>query len=339
VRSVEPNRILLDCGGIIKVWREFFSGSGENAAVVSVGSRSTLVCLAEDGRLINAVSLDIGLKDFSALEGSAEQTETAERLAQDMRSVLELFGCVEPTELPIFVLSDGSSAMRAVVSCLASAGLKAEAALPKIQRSETQGRLSVQDVYEYRVPIGLGLCAFQTRAEQLNIFERLYTPAVEEGKKRWLYSPKMAGVVAAVMLVVLLVVIYLVDVASLNAIERHLKGPGVGTSGSLHVQRQKLIKTVALQRPNVLQLMSEINASGAEGVMLDSLHFKKGRAVTISGRVQNAEQLYKFQKSLLDNKGINEVKIQKTAKDSKSGKLTFTITFHYKNFTKKTSRT
>ena len=180
VRDFEPARILLDCEGIIKAWRAFFSAEEKDAVVVSMTTRSTQVCLAEDGRLSNAVVLDMGTEDL------AEQTETTERFVQDMRSVLDLFGYAEPAKLPVFVLSDGSAAYVGIVSSLRSAGLNARAALPDIKKLRAQTKLQVEEAYEYRVPIGLALMALEGRTNELNIFERLYQPAKKEEKRHWL---------------------------------------------------------------------------------------------------------------------------------------------------------
>jgi len=341
VRGFRPAKILLDYEGIVKAWRAFFSGNERRAVVVSIGSRNTQVCLAEHGRLVNAVSLDTGMKDFSAVQedsigeqGLAEQTETAERFAQDMRSVLELFGYAEPAELPVFVLSDGSGMIESIVSCLESAGLNVAAALPEIKKLRAQMELGAEDIYEYRVPIGLALMALEARAEELNIFERLYNPAGEAKKKHWLYSPKAACAIVAVMLAALVIVSYAVDAASSNAIKKRLSASASGTNMNQLMQRQKLIKTVAQERPDLLQLLNEINTKDSGGIMLDSFHFKKGKPVTISGQAPGTDQLYKFQATLLDKKGITNVIIQNTSKDAKGGKLKFTMTFHYKSFSK-----
>ncbi|MHC4750385.1 MAG: hypothetical protein ACYTFW_10975 [Planctomycetota bacterium] len=117
VRSFEPAKILLDCEGIVKAWRVFFSRNEENAVVVSTGARNTQVCLAEDGRLVNAMVLDMGMEDFAAGQAE-EQTEATERFAQDLTSVLELFDSGQSGEVPVFVLSDGSAAYVSIVSSL-----------------------------------------------------------------------------------------------------------------------------------------------------------------------------------------------------------------------------
>ncbi|MCK5175256.1 MAG: hypothetical protein KAR47_17815, partial [Planctomycetes bacterium] len=104
VAGIRPEKIMLNCEGIVKAWKTIFSGDNRQGLVLDIGVHSTQVCMVEDGRLGNAASLDMGTKDFSA-----GQAETAERFAQDMRSILKLFGVDEPAGLPIFVLSDGQT--------------------------------------------------------------------------------------------------------------------------------------------------------------------------------------------------------------------------------------
>jgi len=299
IHGFEPEKILLDCEAIVRAWTEFFSetssklsvfGQDAQAAVVSVGVRNTQVCLAERRRLINAVSLDVGMRDFSA----AEEAETFERFAQDMRSVLELFGYEQPAQLPVFVLSDGSAAMKRVVSNLETAGLKVATACPQIQKIKAQAELGAEDIYEYRVPIGLALMALDGDTAELNIFERLYRPAKEQLKKHWLYSLKLTGAIAAVMLAVLVTVMYVRDVTG----AKRLGKLAANTNYEGLMRQYKLIQTVASQRPDLMELLDQVNTSGSGGIQLDSFHFKKGTPVRISGQLQNADQLYKFQQSL-----------------------------------------
>ncbi len=334
VCDFEPTKILLDCEGIIEAWKALFSAKEKDAVVVSIQARNTQVCLAEDGRLSNAVVLDMGTEDL------AEQTETFERFVQDMRSVLDLFGYAEPAKLPVFVLSDGSAAYVGIVSSLRSAGLNARAALPDIKKLREQTELQVEEAYEYRVSIGLALMALEERTNDLNIFERLYNPAKKEEKKHWLYSPKVTCVIASMMLILLVVVSYAVDVASPGAIEKRLEASLSDTDMNMLMQRQKLIKTVASQRPDLLDLINQVVESGDRGIKLESLYFKKGQRVTINGQAPGNEQLYRFEKSLQDRTSIKDVKMTSTrdtrgsTRDTRGRGLSFTITFHYRNFTK-----
>jgi Tfp pilus assembly PilM family ATPase len=343
VQGFEPAKILLDCEGIVKAWREIFSGNQQDAVVVSISARNTQVCLAQNGRLSNAVVLDMGTDDFvetsrdmavSVGAGFTDQTETTERFIQDIRSVLELFGCAEPAGLPLFVLSDVSAEQEVIVSCLKSAGLNVSAAYPQTEKLDGRTRLGPEDIYEYRVPIGLALTALDGETDGLNIFEDLYVPAGEAKRKRRLYSPKVAYVIAAVMLLLLVIISYAVDVARPGAIEKRLSITNAGTDIEHIIERQKLIKSVAEQRIDLLALLNLINKVDAPGIKLNKLDFKKGRTISLSGQTKDNDQLYKFQKSLMGIKGITEVNISNATPNSKTKKVDFTVTFHYKDFTK-----
>ena len=333
VRSLEPEKIMLDCEGTVKAWRTFFAGDERNAVVVSMAMQNMQVCLVEDGRLNNAVVLDMGADDFAA-EAVEEQTQTFERFIQDMRSVLELFGYAEQAELPVFVLSDGDAAYVSIVSSLRSAGLNARVALPDLKELRVSNEIGVEGIYKNRVPIGLGLMALEASEDELNIFKHLYSPAGKGEKKHWLYSPKVTCTIATVMLVLLVVLSYAVDVASPGAIEKRLNASGSKADINLLMQRQKLIKAVAQQRPDLLDLLGQVSASGDRGIKLESFHFKKGQPVTISGQASSSDQLYKFEKSMQDRSSIKDVKMT-SSPDTKTKKLKFSITFHYKNFTTK----
>jgi len=343
VRGFEPARILLDCEAIVTASRTVFSLNKQDALVVSLTARSTQLCLVEGGHLSNAVVLDIGLDDYLQtsvnLPGGADlfdQTEVTDRLSQDIRSVLESSGYSEQAHLPVFVLSDGNDAIESIVSCLRSAGLDARVALPElgILRSQSESEFDVAQLYEYKLPIGLALMALEKPADGLNLFENLYEPTGTKKKDYGFYSLKIAGAIAAVLLIVLAIVSYGLD----SATEKRLSKLTSEAGFKELVQRQTLLKTVAQQRPDLLQLLSDINSGDSRGITLDSFYFKKGQPVSISGQVQDNDQLYDFQKSLLDKKGITDVNIQNTSRDSKTKRLKFTMTFNYKTFTKKSTQ-
>jgi hypothetical protein len=323
---------------------------------------------------------------------------------------LELFGYNGQEELPVFVLSDDSEAHEAVVSSLKSAGLNVRAAFPQIEKLDTRTRLHPTDIYEYRVPIGLALTAIDGDTDRLNIFEQVYLSPSEAKSKSRLDSTKAAVAVAAVMLVLLVIVAYAVDVASKGAIEKRLKDAGLGSAIKQLTERQKLIKSIESQRPDLLELLNQIHTSllfsakldfqtdldkgtipeemmqqfeenkatlsqratvsveqegtkwlitnrlkkysirkegsrlkiydttANAGITLDKLDFKMGRPVSITAQTRSAEEMYKFQESLLAIKGISEVKIQNPNRDNKTKKLKFTMTFHYRDFTGKRKR-
>ena len=331
VGNIQPTKILLDCEGVTKAWKVFFSGNEKKAVVVSMATQSTQVCLVEDGRLCNAMLLDTGTDDLVTAD-EAEQMQTSERFIQDMISVLELFGCNQ-AELPIFLLSDGNSKHMNIVSSLNSAGLDAQIALPDIKELRTASEIGIEDIYEYRAAIGLGLMAFETSKNELNIFKHIYKPTSQKEKKHWIYTPKITCGIAAAMLVLFLIIFSVVEIARPRAVEKRLNATASNADLNSLLQRQTLILSIAQQRPDLLDLLGQINASGENGIKLESFHFKKGQPVTITGEAPGNEQLYKFEKNLQDRKNIKSVKMN-PSEDTKTKKIKFTITFHYRNFTK-----
>ena len=336
VRCFKPAKILLNCEGIVKIWEVFFSGNKDNAVVLSTGSHNTQVCLVEQGRLSNAVVLDIGIEDFSA-DVTEQQTETTERFAQDMRSVLDLFGCSNQDELPVFVLSDGSASYVSIVSSLRLAGLNARVATPDIDGLMAKSELSDEDIYKYRMPLGLALMAFDEDADELNIFEHLYTPLQKTAQRHWLYAPKASFAIACIMLVLLVIVSYSVDIAGPDSIEKRIEESISDVDMNQLVKRQQLIRTVARERPDLLDLLKLINERGEKGITLTALNFKKGQPVSITGQASSNDQLSRYEKNLQDTKGIEKVNYTANT-NTKSKKITFTMTFNYKNFSKKTTR-
>ena len=336
VRCFKPAKILLNCEGIVKIWEVFFSGNKDNAVVLSTGSHNTQVCLVREGRLSNAVVLDIGIEDFTA-EVTDEQTEATERFAQDMRSVLDLFGCSNQEELPVFVLSDGGASYVSIVSSLRLAGLNARVAAPALNGLMAKSELSDEDIYQYRTPIGLALMAFDAGADELNLFERLYNPVRKVVQRHWLYAPKVTIAIASIMLVLLVIVSYAVDIAGPNSIEKRLEASVSDVDMNMLVKRQQLIKTVARERPDLLELLKVVNESGERGITLTGLFFKKGQPVSISGQASSNDQLSRYEKKLQNTKGIEKVNYTANTK-AKSKNITFTMTFDYKNFGKKTTK-
>ena len=337
VQSLKPERILLDCEGVVQAWRTVFGGTEHKAVVLSVAKRSTHACLVEDGRLSNAVVLDAGVEDLAA-NGGIEQTEAMEMFTQDMRGVLELFGCAKQADVPVFVLSDGSAGHVSIVSALRLVQVNARVALPHVHKSESEGGIGAEGLYDYRAPIGLALLALEQDGEALNIFERLYNLEGKEQKKSWLYSPKAAAAAACLMLALLAIVSFAVDVASPDAIEKRLKASISDVDMDQLLEKNRLMQAVARQRPDMLELLKAVNESGGRGITLNSILFKKGQPVSVTGQANSNDDLSRFEKSLQANKSIGEVNPPTATTDSKTRKITFTITFHYKNFTKKTTK-
>lgn len=337
VRQFEPSKIFMDCEAIVKTWKVCFADVrklSQKTIIKNAREHDMQVCLAEDGILTNATGIDLGNVDFANQNSSADET-VAQRLVHDLRNITNLFGFTEPTQTPIYVLSDGNNITKKIVSSLKAGSLKVQTVAPKPEKIKSKTTLTAAQLYEYRVPIGLGLLALDNQYKPLNIFEHLYKPKAANKKVNWRNSPKITAALAVLMLVLTVFTFYLSDVAKLGTIEKKFHNPAKKINCTELIERQRLIKTIASKRPDMLDLINKLNTDSTDGIELDRLDFKKGRPVTIAGHAKKSEQLYKYEKSLMDVKGIKKVKIQNTSKDTKTKKLSFTIIFDYKTFSRK----
>ena len=214
---------------------------------------------------------------------------------------------------------------------MTEAGLHAKVAVPRAETLAMAAGLELKDIYAHRVPIGLGLMALDGGDTTLDLGRRINAEHEEKKVRSAKYSTVLAGAVAAIVLVALVATCYLLDVAGAKKLDA-LVGQAEFEQAR---QRQVLLKTIVRHRPDMLGLLTDINAGENNGVILDGFHFKKGQSVSVDGQAGNPEQMWKFQTNLLDQKHITDVEISSQSQDPKTKKIKFTMVFHYKGFTKK----
>jgi hypothetical protein len=370
VRMLRPARAILDCEAVITVWKELFSGYEQNAVIINAGTHNMQICLAINGLLCDAVTLDMGTADLGENK-SREENEAMERLVRDTKSVMDLFSVEQSIDVPVIILSDGSTIYETLTTTLKSAGLNVRSAIPSIKKLESDN-LGLKEIFEYRTPIGLALMGLDGRNNELNLFTYLIKPFGEKVKKHWLYNLQITGTIAAVMLLLFVMISYTVLAGSSKVMNEKLSSL---TSQTNIIEKQNLLREIANQRVDILALLTEVNKSGQSslpssgskinpaaqrpnpqpgpsvqsGIELESFHFKRGQVVTITGQAQSKEKLENFEESLLNNKDIRDVHVAinsstgSTASKNQGGPsgpggsgnkgFSFTITFHYKNFT------
>jgi hypothetical protein len=334
VRDFRPGRILLSCEGTAKAWESLFSDRQPQALLVSIHAENTQVCLVQDGVVAQAAMLGTGMADLLSPGSPAapgQLTDTVEWFAQDLRTTLASFGWNESTSWPILVLSDGSQAMNSIIEALNASGVPAKASVPEAKNLRLPSGFETKDIYDYRTPLGLSLIALEKPAGTLNLFERIAQQEEQEKATSAWRNVVLAGAVAVALLIVLIVTVYLTDVASAKRWAALTARPDFETAR----QHQALLKTVARHRPDMLDLLTSINAGKNDGIVLDSLHFRKGQTVTVAGQAGNTEQMWAFEKNLRAHKDITNVAIVNPTQDNKTKKIKFTITFNYRNFSKK----
>jgi len=336
VHDFRPGSIVLSCEGTAQAWQSLFSEREPHAVLVSIGAENTQVCLVDNGEVAHAALLSTTMGDLTPSGDDTEaepSTHLLERFAQDMKTILESFGWNGSSRWPILVLSDGGPALARIVESLNAAGLPARASVPDARRLKTPSGFTTQDLYEYRTPLGLSLLALEKPSAALNLFERIAEQEQQEKTISAWRNVILAGAVAAVVLIVLLVTSYLTDVAAAQRWTELAADPALEAQR----QHQTMLKTVARHRPDLLQLLADVNAGSNDGIVLDTLHFRKGQVVTITGQAGSQEQLWKFDANLRGQKakGIDTVVLANQVVDTKTKKIKFTMTFTYKTFSQK----
>ena len=349
VRPLAPDRLMLSCEGLVNAWTTLFADSKQSdTVVISMDGRSTQVCLVEAGLLSHAAIIDVGTEDLVGdhlgvpsyrTDQAGGQTEIEERFVQDLKAVLE--GLRQPSRQdlwPVAVLSDGSPVLEYVAGLLRGAGLQAMVATPKA--GTIQATLSPGQWYEYRTALGLAVMMIESsppegQAAGLDLFTNLYRPPGEEQARTPVLSSRTASVIAAAALVGALLISYVTDLALAGRLKGLVEEHKVVELKALRDARQ----SVARYRPDILALLKEINTGATEGgIVLDSLHFKRGQTVQIIGQADQPEQLYAFEQALPKKEGIRGVRIDKSVPDNQTKKVKFTVTFQYKDFTQKGAR-
>lgn len=235
-------------------------------------------------------------------------------------------------------MSEDAAAHKRLISYLKEAGINASVAAPRSGAMKSSEEISPKDAAEYIGPIGAAMLALDPEPDELNLFEDLYSAAGTGRASQAAGLLKRPCVITVAMVVLFVLVSYAVDKASLAQLRKHIYSesgnPGATNAAAL-IEQQQMRKTVAVQRPDVLDLLGKISESSPDGMILDTITFKKRQAVTIGGSCKSYDQLYEFQKKLGEQSGIKEVRIQSSAVDKKKSKVGFKMTFHYKNFTRK----
>jgi len=328
VKDFRPRTILLSCEGTAKAWQSLFSNRETQALVLSVGAENAQVCLVQNGLITRAGVLDMGM---AALSPASETAALMDRFLHELQIMLTSFGWDGTGPWPVVVLSDGGEAIARLVEQLNAAGVSARALVADGANLRLPAGFGAKETYEYRTPLGLALLALDRSSGALNLFDRvLQEQEAEKAASAW-RSVALAGAAAAVMLIVLLLTVYFTDVASAKRWDAMARQPEFQAS----LQQQSLVKTVARNRPDMLELLTLINAGQNEGVVLDAFQFKKGQAVSVTGQADNMEQMWKFQANLREHKELKDAEIVNNARDSKTKKIKFTIAFQYKEFSKK----
>lgn len=338
VQECEHGRVLIESEGVVSAWRGLFGeAGGKDGVVVAIGRGKTHICLVRDGQLVLGVVSEVGRDDLAGEAGK----QYAEQLGQDVLGALERFadagggsgsGIGDGLSNGIYVLSDGGSLIGQAVEHLGQMGLGVqEVVLNGDGEAVGCGEgVAIEDVFECLVGVGLAMIGNTGDGDSaLDLFAGMLGGQGDLcSRSRWVWPLKVTAPIAAGLLVVLLVVWYCCDVARCRATAEALAKINSGSD-------VKVKKDIAARRVNVLELIGDIQECEVEGIMLDSIAFRRGQPVSVVGHTKEAKNVRQFQKKLVDHRDIKEPRPQGIHEDKKKKETRFTMKFRYKNYCKK----
>jgi hypothetical protein len=324
VQSIRADHIFLDAEAVVEIWKQAFDKPEQEGIIISLNEHSTLLCAAHQGRLQDAITIDTGLSDIGLASDHEEERPGGlrEQFLQDLQGAWERLG----TKQQVFILSGNTGDTEQIVTWLSSLGIAARVVKPaeKALAGVDQARL-----YTFRIPLGLALMGLQPSASWLDLFKEFCSTEGQKGPGVPKVSSRAAAVMAACMLVVLLAALVVTDILR----ERRLRTLMDQDTMKARIAQRTLQKQIAQYRPDILRLLDNMAGGEHPGIVLDSVTFNRGQPVRLTGHAEQAEQMYQYQKALIETSGIRDVQLEKPAKDKKTNKVKFTMTFHYRQFT------
>ncbi len=314
-RKAGLNRAVPDWEAIARAWGLLGDGDGRDLLLV-VRKVNSQVLLVENGRLIDAVSLDVGGGDFAAGKGG----ERLELFSHDLWNTLGRFDSADKPEIRIMTRENAA----AIEEYLKPYGITARPAQANIAAVAGVADAG-EDPQEYLEAVGGAILALESPDQLLDLLA--HHPDLRPKKKRIVTLSTAAALAAVVLaLIVFLLVSRYLDQSAAEKLQND-------TIAQL-VKVQDLRKAIVAERPDMLDLLTKINESLQEGMLLENFSFQKGKPVSIASSAASYDQLIKFQKTFESKSGISNVKVLDPTLDDRRGRYNFKMTFEYMNFNK-----
>jgi hypothetical protein len=332
---LEPDHIVLEADALVQMWRW---GCGveatSNAILMSCGEHHTVLCCVLDHHLIHVSILDLGPADMVPTDTVFEAMSTLEsgpvdQFVQALQDAIQGYQKDCPDCHTLTFISDGSESLEPISQTLEKAGLDVHVVTPSEAAFCGRVPYTVADLYAWRVPIGLALCALNESPAHYELFKDLC--GSQEKKQTSSVRPVLSWVAACAAICLMTWTLYAVDV------KRHAKLTEL-TSAPEVAQFQKeraYQKLVARQRANLLELIDVVTSKEHKGVVIDTFVYKRGQPLKIAGRADKSEPWYDYDKAMTNLNGVTQPRRDNPVPDEKTKKVKFGMSFHYKTYTQK----
>lgn len=327
-KACQTSKVMLNCQGFVKAFNNLYDSPQESFVIANIRSADTQLLLSEKGRLVHAVTLDVGSDEL--FESDDFTSSANELFTHDLTSAVELFAEKTGHKPPIVVISSDVFLTNAVVTACDDADLTASQAVYNGDHLKAGNIFHNDEPLEYLDAIGLAMFAIEGDTSRIDLFQGLSEPKAEKKERNPLTTLIVSLVIFTALMMAALYVCTEINTRTLASYENK--------DVDQLIKMQQARKYVAAQRPDLLDLLTEISKEAPKGMMINSFSFKKTQPVIISGNAANAEEVYKFQEFLAEKKDLSNVNITVSPPAPKTKRIPYKITFHYKHWTKKTSK-
>jgi hypothetical protein len=329
-RTISAEAVILDAQAVVAAWTSLFAVRHKNAVVIHVCQKKSLVVLVESSRLCHAATIDVGFDDLCSVDRASS---SAALFRHDLRNVLDMFD-VDAYE-NVFVLSPEQNTYAALIETLNSANIRAAASMPVPEKFSPTTTLDPGDIIEYLEPLGTALAVLDDEVDRIDIVGQIHQDEKDQNKTTSFEKLINACIALALVLAMFFAVSKVIDKANLARV------PIDGVSEIL--AQRKARKLVAQKRVDLLEVIEMLEAALPKGMKIKSFSCERGKPMSISSTASSLDQILVFQDSLLKElkeRQTDEPNVNFTASkpDEKKKTMNFKMTFHYKDYTKKSSR-
>jgi len=317
--------IVLNTQGMAKAFDTLFDIPLQRYIILNVRQIDTQVLLCEDGKLAHAARLDIGIDDLSD-----SGIRFGEKFIYDLRNALGIFGIGGTDDTTMYVFSKSKQLTETIVAGLNDEQMYARSAKLKPNAIIGDNFSDEEEVYEYLDPIGCALLSLDEDNRPLDLFGELYN--IDKKKK------KASGLLPLIRAAAIFVVMLVITFFMFNYLNKIELAKYENENIDKLVRQQNIRKLIARQRPDIIDLVTQINKDAPGGMKINAISFKKGEKASISSHASNWDEITKIQKFLAEKKDFSDVNLQNPTFDQKTKKYAFKINFHYKDWTRRSVR-
>jgi Tfp pilus assembly protein PilN len=311
--------VVPDAVGLIACWHACFESSRHRAVVLTIGAGQAVAVLTEQGRILNAVRVDV------------DPDAPARLLVGDLlQSLASLGSDMQNTE--IFLLSGGSNRFPQLSEELKKEGFHVHLSgldREKIRRIEKADPGVMETCPE---AFGLALLGLDGRTADFDFTVERAQPSLTV-RQQMLSAPVLRGVLWILLAAVVCVIgLYWKQKTELRTLEQRLSAAEEGKTAQQLLAMMDYRQQVAQARPDILELLDILRQVQPEGLLLDQFTFERGKPVELRGIADSYEQAYEFQKNLQQRSEIRQVQLLEPTFDEKTKKVNFRIRFMYRTF-------